>query len=424
MELSKKISKKYDFDFDVSNSGLVAISISARCRSKSQTGKSMDEDLRIRLNGTDFRGVPLRKNIQLFNIPPAFNGSFLKGGKKTVVILTSLNKGQHRLSLIAKSSAFVEEIKTTEFSGKQDIEIEIQEKAEDCNNLPWYAFVLADLPLSYLSADFTIEKRFRDSDDVKAIIDGVIARNVSGRKFKYWYLVGGLLGWLFGKKIGEKRDDSIELSPELDSGIHYIEFWTDRMPVFRKIKLGLYHSENQPDARAADLVRTYSSVIEDASKEFGVDPILTGAMIYQEQSTNVNFVDTLTDYVGGLLHVNTSIGIGQVRVETARLLENVYPSLNPLDQNNDPWADSNTVRVERLKDPWTNARYVAAKIRFDKDKWNEAGFSLEKRHEIVGTLYNIEDIDSPIKPSEQAELNDFGIGVKENYDKVGKLLGI
>ena len=424
MKINKKISQNYNFSFQVNNPGLVAIIVSARCGSKDQRGSNSDEDLRLQLNGLSFREIPSQKNIQLFNVPAAFNGSCLKGDKKTIVFFTSLNKGEHQLDFFSKNAATIEEIRVQELSGKQEVELAIDEKTEDCNNFPWYTFVLVGLPLSYLVADFLIERRFRDSDDVKMIVDGAVIKSIQKGKFKYWYLIGGLLKWFSKNQQGEKKEACINLNSGLDSGIHYIEFWADRMPVFKKIKLGFQYAETQPSVRAADLIKTYSPEILDVSKEFKIDPVFVGTVIYQEQSINVNFVDTLTDYIGGLLHVNTSIGIGQVRVETARSLENIFPVLNPLDKKNDPWADSNTVRVERLKDPWTNIRYVAAKIKFDLDRWNSAGIDISNRPEIIGTLYNIEDVDKPIKPNVNAKPNDFGIEVRENYNRVKELLGL
>lgn len=424
MKINKKISQNYNFSFQVNNPGLVAVIVSARCRSRGQTGLSIDEDLRLQLNGLAFGKITSQKNIQLFNVPAAFNGSCLKGGKKTVVFFTSLNKGEHQLDFFSKNATAIEEIRVRELSGKQEVELAIDEKTEDCNNFPWYTFVLVDLPLSYLAADFLIEKRFRDSDDVKIIVDGVITKSIKEGKFKYWYLIGGLLKWFSKIQQGEKKEACINLNPGLDSGIHYIEFWADRMPVFKKIKLGFKYVQTQSSVRATNLIKTYSPEILGVSKEFKIDPVFVGAVIYQEQSTNVNFIDTLTDYIGGLLHVNTSIGIGQVRIGTAKSLENIFPVLNPLDKKKDPWADSNTVRVERLKDPWTNIRYVAAKIKFDLDKWDKAGVDIYNRPEIIGTLYNIEDIDNPIEPNVNAKPNDFGLGVKENYNRVKELLGL
>lgn len=170
-------------------------------------------------------------------------------------------------------------------------------------------------------------------------------------------------------------------------------------------------------------MQDYASIIKYTAKEFDVDPVIVGAVVYQEQAENVNFVDTLTDYIGGLLHLNTSIGIGQVRIKTAEYLERHYPELDPC-QENSSFIDYNTARVEWLKDPLTNIRYVAAKIYFSQKRWEEAGFDIKDRSEILGTLYNIEDVANPINPHDNPEANEFGKGVKKNYKKIKKLLSL
>ena len=38
--------------------------------------------------------------------------------------------------------------------------------------------------------------------------------------------------------------------------------------------------------------------------------------------------------------------------------------------------------------------------------------------------FNIENIDNPIEPKIDAKPNNFGKGVKENYSRVKKLLGL
>jgi hypothetical protein len=148
---------------------------------------------------------------------------------------------------------------------------------------------------------------------------------------------------------------------------------------------------------------------------------VVGTVLYQEQATNVNFTDTLTDYIGGLLYLNTSIGIGQVRVNTARDLENIYPALYP-GKDDSLTINDTFIRVERLKDPYTNIRYVAAKLHFSEVRWKKEGFDIGGKPEILGTLYNIEDLNNPVEPHAAPQTNDFGAGVKENYEKVRRLL--
>mgnify|MGYP002233702191 CR=1 FL=1 len=72
---------------------------------------------------------------------------------------------------------------------------------------------------------------------------------------------------------------------------------------------------------AKDKIRDNKENINKAAEEFGVDPKLIAAVIYTEQANNMNFRDVLTDGIGGFYGIDTSIGIGQVKVSTAKLLE-------------------------------------------------------------------------------------------------------
>ncbi|OGY92753.1 MAG: hypothetical protein A3H70_02125 [Candidatus Komeilibacteria bacterium RIFCSPLOWO2_02_FULL_48_11] len=151
---------------------------------------------------------------------------------------------------------------------------------------------------------------------------------------------------------------------------------------------------------------------------------MIAGVIYQEQATNVNFADAMADYIGGLAHVNMSIGIGQVRVKTAEALERVYSQLNPTVAG-EQVIQSNAVRVEFLKHPLMNIRYVAAKLKFDQERWKKAGFDISSKPEILGTLYHIEDVANPhIAPYAHPDSDEFGAGVKHNYAYVRDLLGI
>ncbi len=421
MRLSKKITKKYDYKISLSRSGLVAIFISARCLSKKQNNSVVDEDLRVEINGLRFKEIPSRKKIQLFNIPSAWNGAKLRGLKKTVVFLTILKVGEQLISLIPKNSAFVEDIDFKELSIASNINLKIEERAEDGNRRPWYTFVLIDLPLSQMSSELTVERRLWDSDDVKIIVDNEVKRNIRGGKYKFWPITGNVLGWLIFRSKGESKKNKVEFEENLERGIHYLEFYADRMPILHQVNFNLNYSVTKSETRASEIIKDNKYFIIEAAKEFKVDPVIVGSVIYQEQSTNVNFVDFLGDYIGSLFHVNTSIGIGQVRVKTAEALENIYPELDP-GKIYISFPDYNVVRVERLKDPFTNIRYAAAKIFFSQDRWKNAGFDISGKPEILGTLYNIEEIDNPVIPHAEPQPNEFGTGVKENYLKVKRML--
>ena len=94
MQLKKSITESYRHIFEISKSGLVGIFVSARCRAKGQDGLDNDEDLRVEINGLKFKEILPEKNIQLFNVPTAFNGSQLKGLTKEVIFLTVLENSR------------------------------------------------------------------------------------------------------------------------------------------------------------------------------------------------------------------------------------------------------------------------------------------------------------------------------------------
>ena len=419
----QKITEPFRFQFKVGRAGLVAIFLAARCKSKQQLDWESAEELRVELNGLRFRELPPERNIQLFNIPPACNGSKLKGRTQTTIFLTVLDAGEHILGLIPRNGALIEDIQVRELTGQQVVELPIERRAEDGDRRPWYVFVLVDLPLKTFGLEATIEKRWRDSDDIRVTIDGSVKRSVKWGKFAAWYFIGGLLRWLVEGFEGERKRMTATFEESLDIGIHYVALDADRMPVLHQVNFDLSFTETNAEKRAANIVRIYRHQILAAAREFGVDPVVVGGVIYEEQARNVNFVDALTDYIGGLLHLNTSIGVGQVRVNVARDLEAVYPALAPgFDMSGA--AEETFVRVERLKDPATNIRYAAAKLRFSQERWRAAGLGISKSPEILGTLYNIEDVRNPISPHANPEANEFGRGVARNYVGVRLFSGL
>lgn len=233
-KLPLKITKPFDYSFTTSQPELYAIFVLARCKSKKQIKSNVDEDLRVEINGLKFREIPPEKNKQLFNIPASFNGSKLKGLKKTVVFLTVLTKGNHIVSLIPKNSAYIEEIKIQRLDGKEEITLDLNEQAEDGNRRPWFTFVLIDLPLKIFSADVTVKWRWRDSDDVKLIIDNEIKKNNLSVLHKNWLWSANIF-----KKLLKKERQKKTFEENLAKGIHYLEFWADRTPILHQVVVNL-----------------------------------------------------------------------------------------------------------------------------------------------------------------------------------------
>lgn len=74
-DLPEVLTEKTQVSFSVPKSGLYAISVTARCKGKN--------DLRVQIDERLFREIPPEKNIQKYDIPPAWNGSKLQGLKQT-----------------------------------------------------------------------------------------------------------------------------------------------------------------------------------------------------------------------------------------------------------------------------------------------------------------------------------------------------
>lgn len=231
---NKKITENFHYDFNIYERGLYAVSITASCRSGKQINERGGEDLRVEIDGENFREIPSEKNIQLFNVPPAWNGTKLKGLKKTVVFVLWLEKGNHKITFIPHKGAKIENIKIEFIENTSKIEFNLEKQAEDGDRRPWCTFVLINLSLKQIKAKITTKWRFLDSDDVKLITDGKIQRPEGFfSKWKNWLWSGSIF-----KKLFEKETQTKTIETDLSEGVHYVEFWADKIPTLHNVELG------------------------------------------------------------------------------------------------------------------------------------------------------------------------------------------
>lgn len=206
------------------------IIINARAKSEKQLSLQAtdDEDLTVSIDDKTF---PEAGSNRLIDSPAAFSGGKLYDLIKTVYFLTNLSGKDHKLILKVDdtpgTATFEKlEIYTLDSTDKLILESKIQ--AEDGDRREWITFVLDNLPLKEFAVSFNLKRRFIDSDDVKVIVDGDVKRNNSSLLHKLWYFIASLL-------TGETQAETFSVN--LSVGLHYIEFWADRMPVFEKITL-------------------------------------------------------------------------------------------------------------------------------------------------------------------------------------------
>lgn len=265
----RKIVKPERIDFTLETAGIHLIEISAQAQGEKQLGTTDDEDLRIEI---DNRKFPFLGNLdKYFDSPASFSGGTLHGRKKIIFFVIWLSEGKHTVSLVPDIAATLLEINVVEVSedsATNTLQLPLQAQAEDGDRRPWLTFVCVDCSLSEFSAELILHRRFLDSDDVKIITDGFIKRNNQSKFRKFWYFIASLLK-------GERQTESFPVN--LPSGLHYIEFWADRMPILEKITFSNL---------VFKIPVTIQEKIEYRAKQFGFDPTMILRLAKRESQFN------------------------------------------------------------------------------------------------------------------------------------------
>lgn len=229
-QFPQDITQPLTIPFTIRSFGIYALKVVASCQFS---------DLRIEIDSTKLREIPPQDRSQYNNIPPAWNGTELKGLNKTIVFILALNKGFHILTCIPTNGARIEFFEVKVVENIRNIVFEENKRAEEGDRRPWYTFALVNLPLQSLTVDISVSWHFLDGDDVKLIIDNKIEENLQSKRWKYW--VWSAKPWfIFSGAKREQKTFVRKLSPDT----HYIEFWADKTPTFHKVTLDL--GEFQP----------------------------------------------------------------------------------------------------------------------------------------------------------------------------------
>ena len=203
--------------------------------------------------------------------------------------------------------------------------------------------------------------------------------------------------------------------------------------------------------RARKKLQPHRDLIFAAAKKFDVYPYLLGAIIIDEIARFAPF-EIITDPLGGhFLGANTSVGIAQVKIETARdLIKRDYYNPNPDDQrlsvritsvvysfpttlalsykksvNNAPisyrLSPKNILKTSRqelypyLKKPEHSISFAAARMRALTDEWKKF-VDISKRPEIISTLYHL----PRTYPHAHPQPNDRGLQIAHEFYKLAE----
>jgi len=163
-------------------------------------------------------------------------------------------------------------------------------------------------------------------------------------------------------------------------------------------------------------------LIENAAHKFTVNPLYLSAIIYVERILNYNQVDDSLDITLAKIGYNSSIGFAQVKLKTAYFIERqlhkptslFYPGgiyENFLQVSRNP-----SDLIEKLRDDASNILYASAYLRLMQSRWEKAGFPIDQRPDILGTLYStglFNDDGTERQPHMNPKPNRFGKIVME-----------
>ncbi|MEO8167826.1 MAG: hypothetical protein ABI623_06245 [bacterium] len=177
--------------------------------------------------------------------------------------------------------------------------------------------------------------------------------------------------------------------------------------------------------RARSVLVEYRNEIREASRSFGISPRLLASIVYAEHSLNVRPGEAVLDKVLALSGYNASLGMAQIKVETAQWIEKQLQERGGMFYN--PLAmkiliEKENEIVNRLTDPRTNLRYAAAYVGMILKVWQPLFREAAYEHQlpsIVATLYSLglTRFDRTLRlPHGSAKSNCFGDVARSFYD--------
>lgn len=149
----------------------------------------------------------------------------------------------------------------------------------------------------------------------------------------------------------------------------------------------------EPGTTLLKIKNNYKLIILSANK-FLINPKILSSIIYVERTLNYSWKDEALDNLLAENGLNSSIGFCQIKMKTAYWIEvqlsdstkeyfpgNEYKNILKISKSPDEIIDK--LNIDSL-----NILYAAAYLRIIQSRWNKAGFSIDNKTEIVGTLYS------------------------------------
>ena len=180
------------------------------------------------------------------------------------------------------------------------------------------------------------------------------------------------------------------------------------------------HAEH-PDSCLLKIAE-HEALIENACKLYNIKPNILSSLIFVERQLNYDWSDDALDIILAKTGHNSSIGFCQVKLKTAYWIE---VQLN--DSSSVYWpgkqytnilsvSQSPKELITKLQNDSLNIMYAAAYLRIIQSRWDRAGYPIDDRADILGTLYStgLFNPDGTERlPRTNPEANMFGRKVKK-----------
>ena len=159
--------------------------------------------------------------------------------------------------------------------------------------------------------------------------------------------------------------------------------------------------------KAREKLQSHKELIFEAAKHYNIDPYLLGAIIIDEIARLAPFEDAIELLVAQHVGRNTSLGIAQIKINTARdLIETRYYDFKEVDS-----------LANHIAQPKHNVFLAAARIRSIIDRWGKV-IDISNRPEIIATLYSLEDSKKP--PHSDPQPNERGNQIVGEFYQLSK----
>ena len=153
----------------------------------------------------------------------------------------------------------------------------------------------------------------------------------------------------------------------------------------------IFRGQNEEIVRSTIEKKSY--FIINAAKKLDINPRLLASVIYAEWRLNVNLLDSYEKLFASLGN-NTSIGLAQIRIATAKWIIDTVPDsssyyfLGSQYYKLLPKYERREDIVKLLENDSTNCLLAAFHLRQIIERWKNAQFDISNRPDIIATLYS------------------------------------